>query len=818
MRFVFVEVTNVLGLHGSVDFAGNPTLLYGRNLAGKTNLINLIRYCFVSRKTSKIYTEEKRLSKDELLLNQAKEGHASFYFHHRNGLYRLEYSFKRRTHATGQKVNLYEAKTFPQLSEKAVDSLRNLEWNLLASNASQLKEEFGEVGIYPDIIDVLISPSNVRNFSDAVNDKLVTIPDIIAKQISNVNKGATRLVDNLQRLQQSVLVQEKESYAEKFKSLKGKFGNQSSVREEELVTIFTLGSATRNLGERLAGVDQELSRLPSEEIQLELLKQKWAPAFNDKLLKIREAKGILQEQKEAMSQRKTLSLIDRNTEALKDLQASLRNLPAKGNIVALQGFAIPSVKSIRFKLLLNPQRIRKALEELETAKRSLKRASQIAKEYRVSLRLSEVASLVSSYKQLLKAIKSPKPKPKGDEAMITYSKEDKQSHVFIPVSTLVKNPAYLRGIEPTPSVYKTTALSGKRLNAVVKEIKAKMQDLEKCRVKLKWAIDANEATKKLFPSLSDEIRYLGSKEKDVDRKLRSLLSTWEIRISSLSEVFALKPFQHNLDSVDGIREFASSCEPILKIAESNLIADFKNALSSFGVKVPRELDIEKITIDDLLKKQSTELLAKKDRLENIKNWINSNLGEVKETEDKLVTIRFLETAVTVLSTILDKIREHTSYEAMAEQIAQSIEENVRTCVQMILPEELVAFRHVGHGDFMVQTVTGEPITHPAGSHKAVISLGIMLALSQLFDLPLILDEASERFDYITLRNTFQLVSMLGVTPNSPQICFVSPMTLNIERNPEVLDIIKNWNIYLFERKAQLEKNIIKVSELSQISA
>ena len=818
MRFVFVEVTNVLGLHGSVDFAGNPTLLYGRNLAGKTNLINLIRYCFVSRKTSKIYTEEKRLSKDELLLNQAKEGHASFYFHHRNSLYRLEYSFKRRAHATRQKVCLYEAKTFPQLNEKAVDSLRNLEWNLLASNASQLKEEFGEVGIYPDIIDVLISPSNVRNFSDAVNDKLVTIPDIIAKQISNVNKGATKLADNLQKLQHSVLVQEKESYAEKFTSLKGKFGNRSSVREEELVTIFTLGSATRNLGERLTGVDQELSRLPSEEIQLELLKQKWAPAFNDKLSKIREAKGILQEQKEAVSQRKTLSLIDRNTEALKDLQASLRNLPAKGNIVALQDFAIPSVKSITFKLLLNPQRIRKALEELETAKRSLKKASQIAKKYRVSLRLSEVASLVSSYRQLMKAIKSPKPKPKGDEAMITYSKEDKQSHVFIPVSSLVKNPAYLRGIESTPSVYKTTALSGKRLNAVVKEIKAKMEDLEKCRVKLKWAIDANEAMKKLFPSLSDEIRYLGSKEKDIDRKLRSLLSTWEIRISSLSEVFALKPFQHNLDSVEGIRKFASSCEPILKIAESNLIADFKNALSSFGVKVPRELDIEKITIDDLLKKQSTELLAKKDRLENIKNWINSNLSEVKETEDKLVTIRFLETAVTVLSTILDKIREHTSYEAMAEQIAQSIEENVRTCVQMILPEELVAFRHVGHGDFVVQTVAGEPITHPAGSHKAVISLGIMLALSQLFDLPLILDEASERFDYITLRNTFQLVSMLGVTPNSPQICFVSPMTLNIERNPEVLDIIKNWNIYLFERKAQLEKNIIKVSELSQISA
>ena len=291
MKFVFLEVTNVLGLHGAVDFAGNPTLLYGRNLTGKTNLINLIRYCFVSRKASKIYTEEKRLSKDELLLNQAKEGHASFYFHHRNRLYRLEYSFKRRAHATGQKVNLFEAKAFPQLSEKAVDSLRNLEWNLVASNASQLKEEFGYVGIYPDIIDVLISPSNVRNFSDAVNDKLVTIPDIIAKQISNVNKGATKLADNLQKLQESVLVQEKESYAEKFTSLNREFGSQSSIGEEERATIFTLGSAAGNLEERLTGVDQELSRLPSEEIQLELLKQKWAPAFQRQAVENQGSKG-----------------------------------------------------------------------------------------------------------------------------------------------------------------------------------------------------------------------------------------------------------------------------------------------------------------------------------------------------------------------------------------------------------------------------------------------------------------------------------------------------------------------------------------------
>jgi len=267
--------------------------------------------------------------------------------------------------------------------------------------------------------------------------------------------------------------------------------------------------------------------------------------------------------------------------------------------------------------------------------------------------------------------------------------------------------------------------------------------------------------------LSDEIGYLDRKKKDTDKKLRSLISAWERKISSLFDAFAFKPFRYELDTVQGIRDFASSCEPVLKNAESSLLTEFKNKLSSFGVKVPIELGVKKIMTDDLLNKQSTELIAKKERLEGIKTWINSNLTDVKETEEILITIHFLETAITVLSIILYKIREHTSYEAMAEQIAQAIEENVRTCVQMILPEEMVAFRHVGHGNFMVQTTSGEPITHPAGSHKAVISLGIMRTLSQLFDLPLILDEASERFDYITLRNTFQLVGMLATSAPNP---------------------------------------------------
>ncbi len=81
-----------------------------------------------------------------------------------------------------------------------------------------------------------------------------------------------------------------------------------------------------------------------------------------------------------------------------------------------------------------------------------------------------------------------------------------------------------------------------------------------------------------------------------------------------------------------------------------------------------------------------------------------------------------------------------------------------------LPEGtvIVPVRSVtGTADYAVIPRVGwEPVAHPAGSHKAVISLGVMLTLSRVFDLPLILDEARDGFDYVTLRNTFQYVDIL----------------------------------------------------------
>ena len=39
-------------------------------------------------------------------------------------------------------------------------------------------------------------------------------------------------------------------------------------------------------------------------------------------------------------------------------------------------------------------------------------------------------------------------------------------------------------------------------------------------------------------------------------------------------------------------------------------------------------------------------------------------------------------------------------------------------------------------------------------------------------MPLILDEATDRFDFVTLPNTFQFINSLLNDPRNPQVCFV----------------------------------------------
>jgi len=73
MRLLMTSFKDILGLNGTVNFLkGQPVIFYGENLAGKTNIVNALRYCLIPkdpRQRKRTYSEEQRLAKDEMVLS-----------------------------------------------------------------------------------------------------------------------------------------------------------------------------------------------------------------------------------------------------------------------------------------------------------------------------------------------------------------------------------------------------------------------------------------------------------------------------------------------------------------------------------------------------------------------------------------------------------------------------------------------------------------------------------------------------------------------------------------------------------------------------
>ncbi|MGB9693346.1 MAG: AAA family ATPase, partial [Fervidobacterium sp.] len=141
MRLILTNFNNVLGLRGYISFAENkPLLIYGENIAGKSNIINVLRYCLIPKvKEKKGYTEEKRLNKNEILLEKNSVGNVEIYFEQREKFYKLYYSFSRKSKNVGQIQRLYESdKTdLPERDEEKIHALKNLPWKDLGVSSSK---------------------------------------------------------------------------------------------------------------------------------------------------------------------------------------------------------------------------------------------------------------------------------------------------------------------------------------------------------------------------------------------------------------------------------------------------------------------------------------------------------------------------------------------------------------------------------------------------------------------------------------------------------------------------------------------------------
>jgi DNA repair exonuclease SbcCD ATPase subunit len=261
------------------------------------------------------------------------------------------------------------------------------------------------------------------------------------------------------------------------------------------------------------------------------------------------------------------------------------------------------------------------------------------------------------------------------------------------------------------------------------------------------------------------------------------------------------------DSVAAVAEAASHMEGAVEAAKATVRENLEDELSAFDdIQVPEEIDAESLDeLVDALEEKQEELQEAGEVLDALESWIDQNLGDMEETLEQLETARVTEDVAAIGALVFREVKQKSDITEIVDRLADSIETNVWATYDHIFAGESLEFSHEGDGEFRC-TLNGEEITHPSGSQRAVMSFGIMLSLAKSFDLPILLDEAADRFDYIRLARFYDFIA--GVTSEEGiQTCLVMCKSKDIEEHEEVREQMANSEIYRLKGMNEIENEV-----------
>jgi gas vesicle protein len=824
MRLILASFNNVLGLNGCLSFVERkPLLIYGENIAGKSNIINMLRYCLIPKvREKKGYAEEKRLRKDEILLEKNTSGNVEIYFEQTSKFYKLSYSFSRKGKYVGQLQRIYETDVveLPLDDSERNEALKKLEWkDLGASSHKSLKEKLVEIGIYPEVLDILISASNVRNFSEAINGSVVKVPEMVAAKISNLHDNSGKYLDNLKKLY-GVLVLEKEEFERRMKELRTEFENISkNLPEMKVNEIFIPGATARNLENIQSALSKDLETMPEKTSEMKetlalLSSEKydlWTGAL-DKTV------AILPKKEELKSLLEKESHFEKLQDTLNKWITVFEQLPPDSNPENVLTFTIPEYEKFDFSVFSSPDRMKSIFSLTKDAIERMQRVSEICEKYRVIPKVSQINDMIKSYDDLFRVLKNPS-EPIGDPALI--SRRNEKTLVSIPLDVAVAKVDYLKGIEPTPLIHRPEKLNAvnfrEEIARVQKEIGPSRAELRKAKSNLSEVKKLLKKVKQLRDNLNREIGNLKENRQKAKKSLEKLVEDWTNAYHHLCEVFKIGYEKLDLscpDSIDSgakiISEKYAKAQEIFELDLTQHLKDYPEIMEKYKGQKPMDI-VKKVTKE--FKERIDRMMERQKEYRKVNEWILANSNQIKALENRNKTRDIMTLGLVISLEILSRVHEKADIKRIVEELADRIEVNVKDVCEKIFPEdESFSFKHLKEGQFL-STINNEPITHPSGSQKVAISMGIMLSLGETFGLPILLDEAFDRIDVNRLRFFSEYITGIAGSPQTPQICLAGFTTFNIEKNPEVLHFANSWKIYLVKRAKVLEKNIQLLKEL-----
>lgn len=818
MRLVLVSFNNVLGLKGLMSFPeGKPTLIYGDNISGKSNIINILRYCLIPKATYKSgYAEEKRLSKDEILLERNSFGTIEIFFEQMERFYRVTYSFSRKGKKVGQLQRLFEHEkvALPMDDNEIFNIMKKLEWkDPCISSVKSLREKFIEIGIYPELLDVLISASNVRNFSEAISGSVVRVPEMVAAKISALHENSGKYVDNLNKLY-GVIVTEKDEYERRIKELKLLFEdaskNLSLINADE---VFFPGKIFKNLEQIQTNLNHDLENMPKKTGNMEkTLSMLSSEKYTLMLTAIDKTISVLSKKEELKNLLTADASLEGLQESLNQWKLVFEQLPPDSNVENIGTFVVPDYENFDFGVLSNPERIRSLFTAVEEAKKHMRKVEELCEKSKVVPKYAPINNMIKSQEELLRVLRTPT-NAVGDPALI--SKREGKILVSIPLDLALQKTEYLKDIEPIPLVHKPKQLDEKRFKEEILKVQENVgtcvSELRSAKKALSDAGKLLKKTKQIRESLNGEIELAKKREGIINRDLERLTEEWKNNYHYLCEVYNLEHKEIDLSSANSVDSSYVTISEKYSVAQKTLETDLEMQLKNYPefvmkYKGRKPIDIVKGVTQEF-QKTIEEMTRLQEEYKKVNTWILTNSNQIKILENRDKTSEIIRLSLAIGHELLQRINEKANVKKIIEEMSEKIQTTVRDVYGKIFPEDMVfSFEHLQNGRFF-SSIKGEPITHPSGSQKVAISIGVMLSMGETFRLPILLDEAFDRVDVNRLRFFAEFVTGVADSPNSPQTCLAGFTTYNIEKNPDVLKFVSRWRVYQVRRTKSMEKNI-----------
>ena len=800
MRLILAHFDGVFGLSGEICFTPRaPVILYAPNIAGKTNVITAIKMCFLGHKIF------RRLRKDETILKPLKEGSVSCYFSQWDRIFRLSYTFKRfgETVRRSCRLSSIPSVRIEEPPEKIRQWLEAQSWKEEAKSPREIKTRLEEIEVYPEIMDILLASSNIDGYIRAIEGEVCKIPEALSKQLTDIKNEASLNVKRMEKVRQRLLLLEEaqKTYLKKQKELLKKIG----VKPVKIKKLFT-GKVAEKLGAYGKRINERLARGIPEDKEKAILARDALKPLRKRLETIEAVKGSLKAAKKFRNLSGAASKYRGAKEVWAQISDGLRSFPK--DVWSLDDYSVPSIKKFDLTLLKDPSDVKALLRKIKKYCSQIKKAKGIASKYEIDS-LSYLKRTADEMNTALSRLKNPKELPKDTvPALVCLLPKRRLPVVSVSIDEYKPKLAKVSAITTIHVPKDMSAGTRRKIERRIKELEKEAKELMKSLGLIAKVEEDLDNVSKAVKGVSKKTgKELEKRIEEIEKDLSGIQNEWNGKATVLYDRFDLGKMPFKFKEETYVKDLTELLKKV-KQCRKGLKNEIGKVLSAFpGLKSKLLKRLEMENFDAVAMKLSSrvkKLESEREMLSKIQKWLQKEVENVKKADQNLRCSRILLRKIIPFAQIFcGLVFKLINLEEVVESLGAEMERNVETAYGSIFAEPTFKFTHIGKGLFTPK-LDEQPITGPSGSQSAAVSFGVLYTLADQYKLPLIMDEAADRFDPTRLANFMELVKTVtaGAEEEAKQICLAIYETRDI--SPEELNAL---NTYECIRVSNTEKKI-----------